>query len=38
MQAGILLAQGWQFGQGYYFGRPAPKPVTARIQSPQTIT
>jgi diguanylate cyclase (GGDEF)-like protein/PAS domain S-box-containing protein len=28
MQAGILLAQGWQCGQGYYFGRPAASPVT----------
>ncbi len=23
MQAQILRAQGWEFGQGYYFGRPA---------------
>jgi len=28
MQAGILLAQGWQCGQGYYFGRPTAVPVT----------
>jgi diguanylate cyclase (GGDEF)-like protein/PAS domain S-box-containing protein len=28
MQAGILLAQGWECGQGYYFGRPAAMPAT----------
>jgi EAL domain-containing protein (putative c-di-GMP-specific phosphodiesterase class I) len=28
MQADILRAQGWQCGQGYYFGRPAALPVT----------
>jgi diguanylate cyclase (GGDEF)-like protein len=28
MQADILLAQGWQCGQGYYYGRPAATPVT----------
>ena len=28
MQADILLGQGWQCGQGYYFGRPAAVPVT----------
>jgi EAL domain-containing protein (putative c-di-GMP-specific phosphodiesterase class I) len=28
MQAAILLGQGWQCGQGYYFGRPAAVPVT----------
>jgi diguanylate cyclase (GGDEF)-like protein/PAS domain S-box-containing protein len=31
MQAGILLAQGWQCGQGYYFGRPAAAPVTGPV-------
>jgi diguanylate cyclase (GGDEF)-like protein/PAS domain S-box-containing protein len=28
MQAAILREQGWQCGQGYYFGRPAPSPFT----------
>ena len=28
MQAHILRAQGWECGQGYYFGRPAALPVT----------
>jgi len=28
MQAQILRAQGWEFGQGYYFGRPVAMPVT----------
>jgi diguanylate cyclase (GGDEF)-like protein/PAS domain S-box-containing protein len=28
MQADILHAQGWECGQGYYFGRPAALPVT----------
>jgi diguanylate cyclase (GGDEF)-like protein/PAS domain S-box-containing protein len=28
MQADILRGQGWRFGQGYYFGRPAAMPVT----------
>jgi diguanylate cyclase (GGDEF)-like protein/PAS domain S-box-containing protein len=28
LQADILRAQGWQCGQGYYFGRPAALPVT----------
>jgi diguanylate cyclase (GGDEF)-like protein/PAS domain S-box-containing protein len=28
MQAEILLAQGWQCGQGYYYGKPATVPVT----------
>ena len=27
-QAEILRGLGWQCGQGYYFGRPAPMPVT----------
>jgi diguanylate cyclase (GGDEF)-like protein/PAS domain S-box-containing protein len=26
MQVDILRAQGWKFGQGYFFGRPAPMP------------
>jgi EAL domain-containing protein (putative c-di-GMP-specific phosphodiesterase class I) len=30
-QAEILRAQGWQCGQGYYFGRPGPMPVTSRF-------
>jgi diguanylate cyclase (GGDEF)-like protein/PAS domain S-box-containing protein len=30
-QAEILRAQGWECGQGYYFGRPAPTPVTSRF-------
>jgi EAL domain-containing protein (putative c-di-GMP-specific phosphodiesterase class I) len=29
MQAQILRAQGWECGQGYYFGRPAAMPVGA---------
>ncbi|MEP7034410.1 MAG: EAL domain-containing protein [Actinomycetota bacterium] len=29
LQAHILRAQGWECGQGYYFGRPAAMPVTA---------
>jgi diguanylate cyclase (GGDEF)-like protein/PAS domain S-box-containing protein len=29
-QADILHAQGWQYGQGYLFGRPSPMPVTDR--------
>jgi EAL domain-containing protein (putative c-di-GMP-specific phosphodiesterase class I) len=28
MQAHILRAQGWECGQGYYFGRPVAMPVT----------
>jgi len=28
MQAEILRAQGWECGQGYYFGRPAAMPVS----------
>ena len=28
LQARILRAQGWKYGQGYYFGRPAAIPVT----------
>src|SRR5665647_2480030 len=28
MQADILRAQGWECGQGYYFGRPAATPMT----------
>ncbi|KFF57965.1 hypothetical protein JF66_22185 [Cryobacterium sp. MLB-32] len=30
MQADILRAQGWECGQGYLFGRPAPLPATER--------
>jgi EAL domain-containing protein (putative c-di-GMP-specific phosphodiesterase class I) len=26
MQADILRAQGWECGQGYYFGKPATRP------------
>jgi EAL domain-containing protein (putative c-di-GMP-specific phosphodiesterase class I) len=33
MQADILLEQGWQCGQGYYFGRPAPLPVSGALVS-----
>jgi len=29
MQADILRAQGWELGQGYYFGRPAAHPATS---------
>ena len=28
MQANILRAQGWELGQGYYFGRPAAMPIS----------
>ena len=28
MQAGILRTQGWECGQGYYFGKPAAVPFT----------
>ena len=28
LQANILRGQGWECGQGYYFGRPAAMPVT----------
>jgi diguanylate cyclase (GGDEF)-like protein/PAS domain S-box-containing protein len=28
MQAHILRAQGWEHGQGYYFGRPAAMPIS----------
>jgi EAL domain-containing protein (putative c-di-GMP-specific phosphodiesterase class I) len=27
MQADMLRAQGWECGQGYYFGRPDAVPV-----------
>ncbi|WP_051973797.1 bifunctional diguanylate cyclase/phosphodiesterase [Cryobacterium sp. MLB-32] len=30
LQADILRAQGWECGQGYLFGRPAPLPATER--------
>jgi diguanylate cyclase (GGDEF)-like protein/PAS domain S-box-containing protein len=30
-QAEILRAQGWECGQGYYFGGPSPMPVTSRF-------
>ena len=30
-QAHILRAQGWECGQGYYFGRPAATPVTSVV-------
>jgi diguanylate cyclase (GGDEF)-like protein/PAS domain S-box-containing protein len=32
LQANILRAQGWERGQGYYFGRPAALPVTNSFQ------
>ena len=43
MQADLLLSQGWQCGQGYYYGRPAAMPVTecstdAQIVEPAGIT
>jgi EAL domain-containing protein (putative c-di-GMP-specific phosphodiesterase class I) len=43
MQADLLLSQGWQCGQGYYYGRPAAMPVTecstdAKIVEPAGIT
>jgi len=28
LQADLLRAQGWECGQGYYFGKPAPTPMT----------
>ena len=28
MQADLLRAQGWECGQGYYFGRPVATPMT----------
>jgi len=31
MQARILRTQGWECGQGYYFGRPAAMPVTSVV-------
>jgi diguanylate cyclase (GGDEF)-like protein/PAS domain S-box-containing protein len=31
MQARILRKQGWECGQGYYFGRPAAIPVTSLV-------
>ncbi|MEP7194135.1 MAG: bifunctional diguanylate cyclase/phosphodiesterase [Actinomycetota bacterium] len=30
MQAHILHAQGWECGQGYYFGRPAAMPISGQ--------
>jgi diguanylate cyclase (GGDEF)-like protein/PAS domain S-box-containing protein len=30
MQAHILGEQGWECGQGYYFGKPAPTPISGR--------
>jgi diguanylate cyclase (GGDEF)-like protein/PAS domain S-box-containing protein len=29
LQADVLRAQGWEYGQGYFFGRPAPHPSLA---------
>jgi diguanylate cyclase (GGDEF)-like protein/PAS domain S-box-containing protein len=37
MQAGILLAQGWQCGQGYYFGKPAAIPLNVLNRRRRTI-
>jgi len=37
MQADILRAQGWECGQGYYFGRPAATPVTDQITDDDLI-
>ena len=34
-QAETLLAQGWECGQGYYFGSPGPMPVTNRLTARQ---
>jgi diguanylate cyclase (GGDEF)-like protein/PAS domain S-box-containing protein len=31
MQAHILHTQGWECGQGYYFGRPAAMPISGRL-------
>jgi diguanylate cyclase (GGDEF)-like protein/PAS domain S-box-containing protein len=37
MQADILLAQGWQCGQGYYFGRPATIPAAECLTDTKII-
>src|SRR5450631_2196404 len=33
LQANILRRQGWECGQGYYFGRPAAAPVTGSFSN-----
>jgi len=37
MQADMLRAQGWECGQGYYFGRPAAAPAGIRIIEDELI-
>lgn len=32
-QASALISQGWKFGQGYLYGRPAPLPATVPVRA-----